>query len=102
MRVELTSAAERELDEAVAWYDARRHLLGDEFYDAVLKALTAIEADPQRFPIHEHAPPGREIRRHRLTRFPYTVVYEIAGNVAYVLAIAHGSRRPGYWKRRQK
>lgn len=32
-----------------------------------------------------------------LKRFPYAVVYEIAGNEIHVVAIAHTARHPNYW-----
>jgi hypothetical protein len=30
-------------------------------------------------------------------RFPYSVVYEVIGDVVHVIAVAHSSRLPGYW-----
>ena len=39
-------------------------------------------------------------RRLVMTRFPYTIVYFVAGQEIRVLAVAHQSRRPGYWRRR--
>jgi hypothetical protein len=36
-----------------------------------------------------------------LDRFPFTVAYQIKGNEIVILALAHTSRRPGYWSRRK-
>ena len=36
-------------------------------------------------------------RRYHLQHFPYTLVYELDGTTATVLAIAHQRRRPRYW-----
>jgi len=47
------------------------------------------------------APALPEIRRCRLRRFPYSVVYTQDGPDILVLAIAHQHRKPGYWKRRR-
>jgi hypothetical protein len=33
-------------------------------------------------------------------RFPFAVVYRELPSVIQVLAVAHGHRRPGYWKTR--
>jgi toxin ParE1/3/4 len=41
-----------------------------------------------------------EIRHFVLRRFPFSVVYAVVGQTIYVLAVAHGSRGPGYWKSR--
>jgi hypothetical protein len=35
-----------------------------------------------------------------LRRFPFSVIYAVTGPLLYVLAVAHGSRGPGYWKSR--
>ena len=41
---------------------------------------------------------GRKgVRRMVLSGFPYNVHYVVAGDAIRVLAVAHQSRRPGYW-----
>jgi toxin ParE1/3/4 len=35
-----------------------------------------------------------------LNRFPYTVLYRVKNDEIFVTAVAHHSRRPGYWRRR--
>jgi len=42
-----------------------------------------------------------QLRHFVLARFPFSVVYAIAGDLVYIVAIAHGSREPGYWKHRR-
>jgi len=37
-------------------------------------------------------------RRMPLRRFPYSVIYEIRGEELRVLALAHQSRKSGYWR----
>jgi hypothetical protein len=32
-----------------------------------------------------------------LRRLPYSVVYHVQRPFIYVIAVAHGSTRPGYW-----
>lgn len=46
------------------------------------------------------APAEGEIRHFVLRRFPFSVIYAEVGEVLYILAVAHGSRRPGYWSER--
>jgi hypothetical protein len=46
---------------------------------------------------------SRKLRRFALNdRFPFSIVYSIQGDTLFVIAVAHASRRPGYWKRRTK
>jgi toxin ParE1/3/4 len=39
-------------------------------------------------------------RRCLLRSFPFAVVDAIEPDAIHVIAVAHGRRRPGYWKRR--
>ncbi|CAN5490471.1 hypothetical protein BH10PSE6_BH10PSE6_28480 [soil metagenome] len=43
---------------------------------------------------------GRSIRRCRLSRFPYGLIYTIDKYDVLVLAVAHLHRRPDYWRDR--
>jgi len=36
-----------------------------------------------------------------LTRFPYSLIYTESGDEIRILAVAHHSRRPGYWRGRR-
>jgi hypothetical protein len=40
------------------------------------------------------------LRRARVLRFPYVVVYYIHRGEPIVAAIAHGRRDPAYWRQR--
>ena len=40
-------------------------------------------------------------RRLVTRRFPFGVIYTVVGDEIRILAIAHHSRRPGYWRRRE-
>jgi toxin ParE1/3/4 len=40
-------------------------------------------------------------RRYLLKRFPYSLVYTISVEEIRILAVAHHSRRPGYWRGRK-
>ena len=39
-------------------------------------------------------------RRYGMKRFPYSLIYLVSGEEIRVLAVAHHSRRPGYWRSR--
>ena len=38
--------------------------------------------------------------RHLIRQFPYSIIYRVENERIFVLAVAHWSRRPGYWKQR--
>jgi toxin ParE1/3/4 len=89
-------AAQRELDEAVTFYEAESPGLGDAFVDELEHALGQILAFP------EAAPFAREpVRVRVLIAFPYSLHYSVIGEVVLVLSLAHHSRRPFYWRERQ-
>ena len=52
-----------------------------------------------RFPEAWH-PLGEEVRRCRLARFPYGLIYTIDKGDILVLVVAHLHRRPDYWRDR--
>lgn len=97
MNVALLELAQRELDEAASYYDSQPPGLGDAF---VLETVAAIDRI-RRFPEAWH-PLGDEIRRCRLRRFPYGVIYAKDESGILILAVAHMHREPGYWRDRLK
>ena len=40
-------------------------------------------------------------RRLIIQRFPYSIIYTVSGDEIRILAVAHHSRRPGYWRARK-
>lgn len=95
MRVRYSAAAEVELAEAVDWYASRPEngdRLADQFLDEVASVERLIGERPRAWPEVE---PG--VRRVVMNRFPYALIYELARDGVQVLAVAHHSRRPGYW-----
>jgi len=54
-----------------------------------------------RFPEAWH-PLGEGVRRCRLSRFLYPLIYSIDNGDILVLAVAHLHRQPDYWRDRMK
>ena len=92
MKVRFLAPAQRELDDAVAWYDEQAAGLGREFLDELDRAVRRVLSFPLSYPEIE---PG--IRRCRLARFPYGLIYGIDGENLVVVAVAHLHRQPRYW-----
>lgn len=99
MKVRLHSEAEVELQIAAQWYEDRVAGLGERFLIDAVEALAAIEKHPRRFARSSYRT-SREIRRRTLERFPYSIIYQVSASESVVVAVAHASRKPGYWRDR--
>jgi plasmid stabilization system protein ParE len=95
MSVRLLESAQVELDDAIAWHASQAPGLGDAFLIETLKTLKLIEQYPKAW-----HPLTQQVRRCRLRRFPYSVIYAQEGSDLLVLALAHQHRKPGYWRAR--
>ena len=89
--------AEKELDEAAAWYNDKEQGLGAALIFEVDQAISRIINLPNAWPILNGT-----LRRCRTRRFPYYVVYEKDGSDLTIIAIMHERRRPGYLEGRKK
>ncbi len=97
MNVRLLEVARQELDEAFSYYNNEAAGLGEAF---LLETVAAIERIRQ-FPDAWH-PLGGEVRRCRLRRFPYGLIYHAEKDEILIVAVAHLHRRPDYWRDRIK
>lgn len=91
---QLHPAAERELAEAVNWYEERSSGLGGKLYTTVDAVMSRIGDRPELYAVWQQNP---RYRRAILRDFPFAVFYRVYETRTVVLAIAHTSRRPGYW-----
>ncbi len=89
------AAAERELNEAVDFYDLGAPASARSPLE-VEHALTQVE----KFP--EAAEPLRHgVRRRLLHTLPYVLLYSLRSDEVRILAVAHQRRRPFYWEGRR-
>lgn len=93
--LEFHPAAVKEARKAYRWYACRSAWAGNRFQAALEAAFEQIADAPDRWPIYLHGTRYRLVRR-----FPYVVVYRLADRLQ-IMAVAHGKRKPGYWKRRK-
>ena len=88
--------AKAEFIEATVFYESRRVGLGNSFAAEVEHTIALIRSHP------DVGAPGRlGHRRMSLLGFPYSVVYRHDSESVLILAVAHQSRRPGYWRHRK-
>jgi len=93
--LEFLDEALAEAEEAARWYAERDASAAFGFSDELIGAVTQIERAPHAWPPYEHS-----TRRFLLRRFPFSVVYWVDNNRIVILAVAHTSRRPDYWRNR--
>jgi plasmid stabilization system protein ParE len=93
--VQFRPEAEADVGRAYLWYEDKRLGLGDEFLEALDRAIVQIVAHPASGPLMH-----RTARRVLLDRFPYGVFYVIHTDEIHVLACFHVSLDPQHWRDR--
>jgi toxin ParE1/3/4 len=94
-RVEYHEGAVADITTAIDWYGQRSATLALDFVKELERATAIIREAPQRWPL------GRNnTRRFLLRRFPFAIIYSEQELTITIWAVAHGSRRPEYWRDR--
>jgi len=88
-------AAAQEVESTYEWYAARDVSAAHGFREELRQAVDAVLASPQTWPRY-----GSRARRYVFPRYPFSLIYVVRGDGIEVVAVAHGRRRPGYWRSR--
>ncbi len=95
MNVNFLSVAEREYFEAIEYYNQEQPGLGFEFAAEVDSVIQRILEHPEAW-----APISPRIRRCRVSRFPYGILYHYKEEEIVVVGVMHMRRHPNSWKDR--
>jgi plasmid stabilization system protein ParE len=95
MNVRFLVEAQRDVDQAFAWYEDQVVGLGYDFLDELDASIRLILSYPAGFAVVE-----KDIRRCLLKRFPFSVVYGTEGASIVVVAVAHMKMNPDHWSQR--
>jgi toxin ParE1/3/4 len=95
MRYEFHPEALEEYNEAGFYYSQKEPGLDLRFIVSVENAIEGISQDPLRYRRFDE-----DVRRCLTRVFPYTILYTIEDDYILIVAVAHCSKEPGYWKRR--
>ncbi len=87
--------AEKELWNSVEYYEDKVAGLGLDFENEIQKALLSIQRYPSKNTESKYG-----ARRYLLRRFPYFIYYDEYEDYIWIIAFAHTSRKPYYWKNR--
>jgi plasmid stabilization system protein ParE len=90
--IEYHPGARRDFDESFDWYLARSVHTAVRFSAAIDATLEMMVARPERYALLDSVH-----RQCTVKRFPFRIVYRILSDRLFIVAIAHGKRKPGYW-----
>ncbi len=80
-----------DLQIAYDWYEEQKTGLGDTFLDEVERSLNKLKNHPFHYGIIKNW-----IRKIKINKFPFLIIFEISEDSVFVTAIRHTSRRPKY------
>jgi toxin ParE2 len=95
VKVRFARDAKMDLAAAVAYYNGQNPGLGDSFLDEIEAATARIAQFPSAW--HKMS---RSLRRCRLHRFPYGLIYRVKANEAVIVAVANLHSEPTQWLKR--
>ena len=87
--------AQLEAEAAVEWYGQLSPKAATRLVIELRSAPERIQQSPNQFPKLAF-----NTRRKVLGRFPYLIVFRETKIEIEIIAVAHGRRRPGYWRER--
>ncbi len=93
--VQIRPAANRDVLDAVDWYETQLSGLGARFFEDLEKVLLRIEESRDQFPTVY-----RDAHRALLRRFPYGVFFKNYEDRTLVVAVADLRREATRWQRR--
>jgi plasmid stabilization system protein ParE len=93
-------AAERELDEAIEHDEAELPGRGLRLEELVARVVLRLRRFPVSAPIWPGLDSAHEVRRAKVRKHPFLVVYMVQPDQLIILAVAHTKKKPGYWASR--
>jgi ParE toxin of type II toxin-antitoxin system, parDE len=95
MNAKFLAPAQVEVAEIITYYNQQRAGLGREFVLELKQTLTRIRNYPMAW-----SPLSSRVRRCRVNRFPYSVIYEVRSDALIIAAIQHHNKEPNSWRNR--
>ena len=95
MNHEFDFEAEAEYINAANYYEEARSGLGEQFIQSVERAIRNACDRPEWFRLI-----SPRVRRSLVRGFPYGILFAVASDRIFILAVMHLHRKPGYWVER--
>ena len=87
--------ASEDYEAAFVWYASRGITVASDFEREIDRVVRLIADSPLRWPKFD-----ADRRRLVVRKFPFSIIYEIIHDEIVILAVAHGRRKPYYWRER--
>jgi len=84
-----------EINDSISFYEDKQAGLGGRFLEALDDAIWRIRRNPLLYRKIDD-----EIRKCRLLRFPYGIIFRVKNGKIEIVAVMHLKRKPGYWENR--
>lgn len=95
-----TAEAEEEFRYYIQWYENETVGLGDRLWTEIQAAIEVISDRPGIGEAVRRLRARGTIRRVPLRHFPFLLVYRVDEDYLEIVALAHTSRKPNYWRKR--
>lgn len=92
--------AEEEFRYYIRWYENETIGLGDRLWSEIQAAIDLISDRPGIGEAVRRVRTRGAVRRVPLRHFPFLLVYRVFPDHLEVVALAHTSRKPNYWRTR--
>lgn len=93
-------AAEAEFRYYIRRYESESAGLGDRLWSEIEAAISLISDFPSVGEVVRRVGVKEVVRRVPLRHFPFLLVYRVYSDHIEVVALAHTSRKPRYWRGR--
>lgn len=89
-----------ELEQAIAYHERERRGFDAKLFAEVKRAITLASALPQSGRAVLGLAARFDARQHVVSRFRFVVITALIRGERHVVAVAHTSQEPGYWRER--
>ena len=90
--VQFHEEASTDIEAAFEWYFVRGEWAAARFLQAMDEGVRNIAESPARWPLADSG-----TRKYLLGTFPFALIYRELSSCVQIIAVAHTSRRPGFW-----
>ena len=91
MKLRFHPAVQRDINEVLEYYSERSPIAADRFWDELQTRFHEIAGNPERFGFLNQP---RGLRRARLKKFPYVIIFYKTAQGAKITCVKHEHRHP--------